>query len=104
MATNSTRRIEEPAKEEKARAEHQKTEQIKQQIYVGPNLPGGGLSRFTVFRDGIPQYLEVLLQQQPLIKSLIVPVDELSAAMTRVETPGTLEHSNFQELLRKEGK
>ncbi|BFH15916.1 hypothetical protein WJ0W_003282 [Paenibacillus melissococcoides] len=73
-------------------------ETIEQLIYVGPNLPGAGLSRFTVFREGVPAYLADVLEKQPAIKILIVPVAEMSATMTRVATPGTLEHSAYQEL------
>lgn len=76
----------------------------QQMIYVGPNLPGGRLSRFTVFREGVPQYLDDVLEQQPAVKSLIIPVNEMSAALNRVGTAGTLEHRAFEELSRKEGK
>ncbi|MFU1797376.1 hypothetical protein ACM1RC_26155 [Paenibacillus azoreducens] len=85
------------AKQEKPRSEAQ-NEQTKQLIYVGPNLPGGRLSRFTVFMGSIPKHLDDLLEKQPEIEHLIVPVEELSRALARVNAPGTLEHSTFQYL------
>ncbi|TGV00498.1 hypothetical protein EN829_057705, partial [Mesorhizobium sp. M00.F.Ca.ET.186.01.1.1] len=37
----------------------------KQLIYVGPNLPGGRLMQYTVFRSGVPEYLTDLPDKQP---------------------------------------
>lgn len=92
------------AKTAREAAKSLQTLRHQQMIYVGPNLPGGRLSRFTVFREGVPAYLGDVLEQQPAVGTLIVPVDEMSAAVSRAATAGTLEHSAFEELSRKEGK
>ncbi|WP_051775872.1 hypothetical protein [Paenibacillus tyrfis] len=70
-------------------------------IYIGPNLPGGLLSRFRIFRGGIPEYLESTLREQPKIERLIVPVSGLSEALARTSTPGTIEYAAAQDVLRE---
>lgn len=76
--------------------EQQSQGEKEQLIYIGPNLPGGRLSRFTVFRGGIPLYLKDLL---PKISKLIVPVAALSEALARVEKAGTAEYQAYQALI-----
>ncbi|WP_312117947.1 hypothetical protein [Brevibacillus reuszeri] len=70
----------------------------EQLIYVGPNIPGGRLMQYTVFRGGIPDYLDDLLEKQPAIRQLIVPVQDLSSVQARISTPGTLEHTFYQRV------
>ncbi|GIO08009.1 hypothetical protein J31TS6_40370 [Brevibacillus reuszeri] len=67
-------------------------------IYVGPNIPGGRLMQYTVFRGGIPDYLDDLLEKQPAIRQLLVPVQDLSSVQVRISTPGTLEHTFYQRV------
>ncbi|RXZ84585.1 hypothetical protein EBB07_00785 [Paenibacillaceae bacterium] len=69
----------------------------EQLIYVGPNLRGGRLLRFTVFREGVPDYLSELVKQ-PEVSRLLVPVSALSETLQRVDTAGTLEHKAFEAL------
>ncbi|GEB35306.1 hypothetical protein [Brevibacillus parabrevis] len=69
-----------------------------QLIYVGPNLPGGRLMQYTVFRGGVPEYLTDLFEKQPAIRQLIVPVRDLAAAQAKTGTPGTLEHALYQQV------
>ncbi len=71
-------------------------------IYVGPNVTGGRLMQYTVFRGGVPDYLADLLDKQPAIRQLIVPVHDLAAVQTRIGTPGMLEHALFQQI-KKDG-
>jgi len=77
----------------------EKTEPVEQLIYIGPNLPGGRLSQFTVFRGGLPVYLTDLLEQQPSIKDLIVPVAETAAMQAKALQTGTLESIAYQNLM-----
>ncbi|MGG4447631.1 hypothetical protein [Brevibacillus porteri] len=72
--------------------------QQDQLIYVGPNIPGGRLMQYTVFRGGVPEYLNDLFEKQPAIQQLIVPVKELVAFQSQVGTPGTLEHTLYQQV------
>lgn len=69
-------------------------------IYLGPNLPAGRLLQSTVFRGGIPAYLEPLLVEQPDVAALIVPVDEMSGAQARIVQAGTPEYVAYQTILK----
>ena len=64
-------------------------------IYVGPNVPGGILQRFQVFKGGIPPYCEDLLKKVPEIKELFVPVEGLEAMRRKIEESGTNEARLF---------
>lgn len=70
-------------------------------IYVGPNLQGGGLSQFTVFRAGLTSHVQSLIEKQPDIEKLIVPVEKMAAAVARSRQPGTFEHTAFLKLKQK---
>ncbi|OKP97782.1 hypothetical protein [Paenibacillus sp. P46E] len=69
-------------------------------IYVGPNLPGGRLLQSTVFRGGIPVYLQPLLKEQPYVSALIVPVDEMSGVQEKIVQTGTAEFVAYQAILK----
>ncbi|MDF9845563.1 MULTISPECIES: hypothetical protein [unclassified Paenibacillus] len=75
-------------------------ERVTPLIYLGPNLPAGRLLQSTVFRGGIPAYLEPLLVEQPDVAALIVPVDEMSSAQARIVQAGTPEYVAYQAILR----
>ena len=64
-------------------------------IYVGPNIPGGALQRFQVFRGGLPPYVEKVVASVPEAGALIVPVAELETMRRKIETPGTNEARLF---------
>lgn len=70
-------------------------------IYLGPNLPGGRLLQSTVFRSGIPAYLQPLIAEQPDVEELIVPVNGMNAVQERIVQSGTAEYAAYQRLLGK---
>lgn len=45
-------------------------------IYIGPNVPGGALSRFAVFNNGYPVHVDALRKKYPEIEPLFIPVEE----------------------------
>ncbi|AIQ61118.1 hypothetical protein [Paenibacillus borealis] len=71
------------------------------QIYLGPNLRGGRLLQSTVFREGIPSYLLPLLEEQPDVAELIIPLEEITAVQERIVQAGTAEYAVYQRLLGK---
>lgn len=74
-----------------------KQEQI---IYCGPNIHGGILQRYTIFKGGLPTHLEDLFKKCPAIKSLFVPVTELARTEKAIATKGTPENALFNEVLK----
>ncbi|MFD0710634.1 hypothetical protein [Paenibacillus sp. GCM10027626] len=96
---------EKPAIKAKETAKTPETTKTQQQlIYVGPNLPGGRLSRFRVFKEGIPSYLDDIVKSNPDISRLIVPIEVFTAVLARVSTPGTIEHAAAQKLIERQGE
>jgi hypothetical protein len=69
-------------------------------IYCGPNLPGGALQRYTVFKGGLPVHLSTLFDKCPAIKLLFVPVTDLARTEKAIATKGTPENALFNEVLQ----
>lgn len=65
-------------------------------IYVGPN--SRAISRFTVFRNGYPPQLKEDLEKFPLLKNLFIDPKDLPVFLKNVDTPGTVEHTWFNEV------
>ena len=64
-------------------------------VYVGPNIPGGILQRFQVFKGGLPPHAKGLIEQVPEVGELFVPVKDLESMRCRIEDPGTNEARLF---------
>lgn len=47
-------------------------------IYCGPNIPGGALQKYVVFKGGLPGHLVGLIDKCPAIKELLIPVPDLA--------------------------
>jgi hypothetical protein len=70
-------------------------------IYVGPNVPGGILQRFQVFKGGLPPHCKDLFEKVPAIKELFVPVEGLEAMRQKIEESGTNEARLFYVVSQK---
>lgn len=56
-------------------------------VYIGKSLQG--LPTYTVFKDGIlPPHIEQMIIQKPVIRGLIVPVEELQKARQDITRKG----------------
>jgi len=73
---------------------------VERLIYCGPNLPGGKLTKYRVFKGGIPEYLNELIDKCPEIKMLFVPVAELTRANRAVDTKGTPEQIAYEKVMK----
>lgn len=69
-------------------------------IYIGPNLPGGTMSAFTVYKNGLPAYVEQIKTETPEIGRLIVPIKDLPAARKRLARHG-VEANAYQAVAKK---
>ncbi len=72
-----------------------KTERL---IYCGPSLPGGLLQQHTIFKGGIPAYLNGAVEKCPGMKALFVPPAKLAAVAAAIHSPGTLENLRYREV------
>lgn len=82
-------------------------EGLKQQIYIGPNLPG--LTSYTVI-DGegkYPVHIKKIVDACAAVGKLFVPVDELSVSSQKAQVKGTLEYryvTKVNDFMRKQGE
>jgi hypothetical protein len=83
-------------KESKSFVQSKKTGPV---IYIGPNLPGGTLSAFTVYKNGLPVHIKDLQEKTPELKALFVPVSDLATARRRLNRPGP--EANAVQAVRK---
>lgn len=72
-------------------------------IYIGPSIRGliwtGTIFRGT--REEACRRAEAVIEQQPLVKSLIVSGDALPEARMKVRTPGNALYANYNKLAGK---
>ena len=73
-------------------------------IYIGPSLVGGKLDQHSIFRNGIPDYLEKDMENCPVIKELIIPVNELAEARKNLMISGTRENALNKMVLHYLGR
>ncbi|MDD4599623.1 hypothetical protein SDC9_04141 [bioreactor metagenome] len=69
-------------------------------IYCGPNIPGGILQRYAVYKGGLPAHLKDVFEKCPAIKLLFVPVVDLAKTEQVISTKGTPENTWYQEVLK----
>lgn len=75
---------------------------VESTIYAGPNVPGGGLSQFSVFKNGIlAPHIKQIIARFPAIKRLIVPVSKLAAVQSKLADQTSAEHAQFQACLEE---
>lgn len=70
-----------------------------QLIYCGPNLQGGILTQYTVFRgNGLPKHLDQHIADCPAISRLFVSPDLLNKTNQAIHTTGTPQNVWFKEI------
>jgi len=69
-------------------------------IYCGPNIPGGMLSKYRIFIDGIPEYLNELIDKCPEIKILFANVADLAKVDKAIGIKGTPEQIAYEKVMK----
>jgi len=69
-------------------------------IYCGPNIPGGVLSKYRIFIDGIPEYLDTLIDKCPEIKILFANVADLAKVDKAIGIKGTPEQIAYEKVMK----
>jgi len=71
-------------------------------IYVGPNLPGSKLTKYTIFTAGYPAWLEEDFDSADCgeeLKRLFVPLDKLPDAQKEILTKGKPLNKYYQKVV-----
>ena len=69
-------------------------------IYCGPNIPGGALQRYAVFKGGLPEHLGDIFAKCPAVKALFVPVADFATTEQAIAVKGTHENILFQKAMK----
>lgn len=64
-------------------------EEVEVKVYVGPTLQNVA-RRNTVYRNGLPKALKEKAESYPILKSLIVDIEEYSDALADIRRRGSL--------------
>lgn len=84
---------------QKAKVTSQENVRRSQLIYCGPNLKGGILTQYTVYRgNGLPKHLDKLISECPPIGRLFVSPGELNKTNQAINTTGTPQNVWFKEI------
>jgi hypothetical protein len=77
--------------------EQEKSESQEPLIYVGPSLPGGLLTKYTIFSNGIPDHLKAHFAKCPAFKQLFIPVSQLPAVESRLKDATSAESVFYRQ-------
>ena len=70
-------------------------EPIVKYIYIGPNIKGGKLIKYTIYK-GMPEYYKDLFEKMPELRQLFVPLSYLAAAEREAALVGTPKNKYYQ--------
>jgi hypothetical protein len=68
-------------------------------VYCGPNIPGGALQQFTIFKSGLPVHLSEMVGKCPAIKLLCVAPDQLQETRISVNVKGSAANIAYGEVI-----
>ena len=73
-------------------------------VYVGPNMGGDlPMTRFTVFRNGLPKPVKNRFEKDPVFASVFVPVDRLAAAKQELKDPASAVYKSVAAVAKARG-
>ena len=98
-----TKKQQEPEvkQQESAAGQTTKAAQKKTVIYIGPSIKNV-VSTGTLYNNGLPKILKEEMTKQPVIKKLIIPVEELSEAQRKLATPGSALATVYGKVITQE--
>lgn len=71
-------------------------------VYIGPTLPAGKLKCNKIFigtMEKIEKELEAVLQEYPLVKKLLVPVNKVAEKKDKAKTKGNILNKYYSDLV-----
>jgi hypothetical protein len=80
--------------------EQEKADHQEALIYVGPSLPGGLLTKYTTFTNGISEHLKSHFEECPAFKQLFIPVSKLPAVENRLKDVTSAESVFYRQTVQ----
>ena len=77
-----------------------RTTQKETVMYIGPSIKNV-VTTGTLYNNGLPEILKKEAEKQPAIKSLIIPMSELTAAQKELATPGSALKIIYDKVITK---
>lgn len=68
------------------------------QVYYGPNIKGGQLRQYTVFKNGISKHIQELIKENPLIGAAVVDASEFPRILRALTDKTSPEAATFEAL------
>lgn len=93
------KKVEEVTKEMVKKAVEPVEKNSKTIVYCGPNIKS--LQQYSIFKGELPDYINKLSEEFPLIKSLFVKPSYLSRFREQLKIKGTKEHQLFTVLAKQ---
>lgn len=66
-------------------------------IYLGPNIAGGALQRYTVFKGGLPKHIKALFTGKAYLRLFVEPA-KMAETMQKIERKGTPERMIYEKI------
>ncbi|MBP1924594.1 hypothetical protein J2Z76_000447 [Sedimentibacter acidaminivorans] len=81
-----------------------KKKNIETLVYCGPSF-AGRLQQFSIYKNGIPPYIDKEMEKCPSISKLFVPISKLAITREKLRNQGSKENQLYQNILKfqKEG-
>lgn len=70
-------------------------------VYVGPTITGLAMQN-TTFNNGIPEKLQGLIKERPILGNLLIPISSLSAALGEISRKEGAAFTAFKAALKGE--
>ena len=87
MSTSTVKEAKQPEPKAKQPAKRE-AKQKKTVVYIGPSIRNV-VSTGTIYNNGLPESLILKMNEQPVIKNLLVPVEGLADARKELTRPGS---------------
>jgi hypothetical protein len=68
-------------------------------IYCGPTIKGVA-KQYTVFSEGLPSAVKMLIKKCPMVNALIVPVDDFAAIKKALGTKDSAESFIYKQIIK----
>lgn len=85
-------------KDIKKKAKETMAAPVERLVYCGPNIPGGALRQYTVFKGGLPQYAQEVIERCPAVTELFVAPAVLDQARADIGKNGTGLNTAYKEV------
>ena len=101
----STKKTNEVAEKENVREvapaqEKSKSQQKETVIYIGPTI-SGVITRNTILNNGPTKSLKELIGKVPVLKEMLVPVENLSEAMNSITVEGSAMNNCYKQVVKQ---